>query len=469
MIRLLRSTALRLALGYAALFVVSSLLLVGFLWWHTANYLDRETDAVILADAQAIAERLRDFGLPGALETVADRVAHASDEHAIYLLTDPTLHPLAGNLQAWPLSVGSQPGWYEIELAREGKLHATRGLFLELPSGFRLLVGRDIQDRVEVRSLILRGLIWASIVALGLAVLGGFLLRRSLLHRVEAINRTASAIVRGNFSERVPVQGSSDEFDQLAETINAMLARIEHLVERVRNASNAVAHDLRTPLAELRARLEDLARARPPVETMHDEIEKAVVDIDGIIGIFNALLRLAEIDSGARRSAFRRVELSEIAAQVSEIYEPLAEEKAIVIAPEISSGMAVEGDPDLIAQAIGNLIDNAIKFAPPKSRIALRIVPGSNGMVGIEIADSGPGIVDVERSRVTEPFYRSDRSAGTEGRGLGLSVVDAVARLHGGTLELKDNAPGLIAILTLPLIEGGERTRPGRMPASVAT
>ena len=468
---LVRSTAVRLALGYAALFVVSSLVLVGFLWWRTADYLDREIDAVIVADAQAISDRLRDFGLPGAIETIADRVSHAGDEHSIYLLTDPALHRVAGNLEAWPLQVGSTPGWYEIELVRAGKVHATRGLFAVLPGGFRLLVGRDIQDRVEVRTLILHGLAWASLGALGLAILGGLLLRRSVLHRVEAINRTASAIVRGEFSQRVPVQGSSDEFDRLARTINSMLERIEHLVDRVRGASNAVAHDLRTPLAELRARLEDIARARPPGEAVHEEIEKAVADIDRVIGIFNALLRLAEIDSGLRRSAFRRVDLAEIVGQVSEIYEPLAEEKGIVIAAEIPSGAAVDGDADLIAQAIGNLLDNAIKYAPPNSRVSLQIASGDEGRLAIEVADHGPGIGDSERARVTEPFYRGDRSAGTEGTGLGLSVVEAVARLHGGALEFRDNKPGLIAVLTLPGAgaRDGAETDPLRVIRPMAT
>ena len=214
---LTRSTAVRLAFGYAVLFIVSSLLLTGFLWWRTTLYLDREIDAVIIADAQAISDRLRDFGLPGAIETIDDRVGHASDEHAIYLLVDPTLSPVAGNLQAWPLAVRSAPGWYDINLERDGKLHVTRALFGLLPGGFRLLVGRDVQDRVEVRGLIVDSLIWASVVASILAIVGGLLMRRAVLARVETINRTANAIVQGDLSRRVPTQGSSDEFDQLAD------------------------------------------------------------------------------------------------------------------------------------------------------------------------------------------------------------------------------------------------------------
>ena len=189
---LLRSTAVRLAFGYAVLFIVSSLLLAGFLWWRTAIYLDREIDAVIIADGQAIADRLRDFGLPGAIDTISERVGRASDQRAIYLLTDPMLTPLAGNLQAWPLAVRSAPGWYQINLVRDGNLQMTRVLFLQLPSGFRLLVGRDVEDRVEVRELIVSALGWSSLGALILAIAGGLLVRGAVLRRVEAINRTAT-------------------------------------------------------------------------------------------------------------------------------------------------------------------------------------------------------------------------------------------------------------------------------------
>jgi signal transduction histidine kinase len=447
---LLRSTAVRLAFGYALLFIVSSLLLGGFLWWRTALYLDREIDAVIIADGQAIADRLRDFGLPGAIETINDRVGQAGDQHAIYLLTDPALTPIAGNLRAWPLAVRSTPGWYEVNLVRDGRLHVTRALFVALPSGFRLLVGRDVEDRVEVRRLVVSALLWASVGALILAVAGGAMVRAAVLRRVESINRTARAIVQGDLSHRVPTRGSSDEFDRMAQMINTMLEQIEQLIEGVRNATNVVAHDLRTPLAELRTRLERLLRDRPaPVETF-DEIHAAVADIDRIVGIFNALLRLAEIDSGVRRAGFRRVDLAPVTTDLVELYEPLAEEKDVSLAVDAPSGMAVRGDPGLLAQAIGNLVDNAIKFAPREGKVALRIKASGKNEVEIAVADTGPGIAEADKSRVTQRFYRGVCAAGTEGSGLGLSVVDAVARLHGGTLALNDNDPGLVAVLTLP-------------------
>jgi signal transduction histidine kinase len=229
-----------------------------------------------------------------------------------------------------------------------------------------------------------------------------------------------------------------------------MLEQIEHLIDGVRNATNVVAHDLRTPLAELRTRLETLIGTRPPPAETYDELQDAVGDIDRIVNIFNALLRLAEIDSGVRRAGFRRVELAGVTTELTELYEPLAEEKHVamtVVAPE---GIAVRGDPDLLAQAIGNLVDNAIKYTPCGGKVELRVASDVKDQVSVAVTDTGPGIADVDKARVTERFYRGNRASGTEGIGLGLSVVDAVTRLHGGSLAFHDIGPGLEVILTLP-------------------
>jgi len=446
----LRSTSVRLALGYAALFAASSLLMVGSLWWHTTGYLDRRIDGIIAADARQISDQLRDLGLPGAVEAIDERVAEAPDEQAIYLLADGQLKPLAGNLPAWPAAVISKPGSYQVELVRHGQLRVVRLRLVALPDGLNLLVGRDVENRAELRALIIDGLCWAAGTAFLLAIAGGVLVRRAVLSRVGTINDTASAIVRGDLSERVPARDTTDAFDRLSQTINAMLQQIQQLVERVRNTSNAIAHDLRTPLAELRARLEELLRTRPEREIAFEEIHKAVADIDRVIAVFNALLRLAEIDSGVRRSGFRRVELADLATEVAELYGPLTEEKDAVFAVDAQRGMAVNGDPHLLAQAVGNLVDNAVKYAPRYGRVSLRIAPWSDGWIEIAVADNGPGISSGEKAQVTQRFYRGPSSAGTSGIGLGLSVVEAVARLHEGSLTLTDNDPGLIASLRMP-------------------
>ncbi len=448
--RLLGSTSLRIALAYAGIFVLSSLILGAVLWWGTVRYLDSEIDAVILADTQAIGDQLRFLGLPGAARTISDRVEDTADEHAIYLLADPLLHPLAGNMAAWPIEVDRRPGWYQAELVRQGKRYATRLLNVALPGEFHLLVGRDVQNRVELRALILEGLGWAALAAAALAVAGGLLVRRAVLARVAQLNTTTTAIVQGQLSRRLPTRASADEFDQLARTINEMLAQIELLVDGVRNASNAIAHDLRTPLGELRARLESLARGRPNSDSTGAEIEGAIADVDRLIGIFNALLRLAAIDSGARRAGFREVDLAALVREVAEVYGPLAEERGVVLAAEPGEGLVVTGDPSMLAQAIGNLVDNAVKYAPARGRVELAARKLADGRLAVSVADNGPGIAEAERAKVVERFYRGDASRGTPGVGLGLAEVAAVARLHGGALELADNGPGLAASLILP-------------------
>ncbi len=450
MLKLLRSTSVRLALGYAGLFIVSSMLLIGLVWWNTTGYLDRETDAVITADIRAVGDRLQDFGLAGAVQTMNERVLADADQKGIYLLTDPGMRPLAGNVEAWPAEIGLQPGWHEVDLVYKNKLHATRLLHVVLRGNFHLLVGRDVQERAAMRDLFLRSFGWAVLVALAFAAAGGFMIRRAVLRRIDRINRTTTAIVQGDLGQRVALRDAEDEFDQLAQTINSMLDQIQHLIEGVRNVSNAVAHDLRTPLAELRTRLEALLRDIPPSERMLDEIGEAVGDIDRLIGIFNALLRLAEIDSGLRRAGFVTVDLPGLAADMAELYAPAAEAKSIALTLEAVADLKAQGDPQLLAQAVGNLIDNAVKYTPRGGMISLTVRPGAHGWQEIEIADNGPGISADERGRVTQRFYRSDAARGTGGAGLGLNLVEAVVRLHGGALELADNQPGLRACFRIP-------------------
>jgi signal transduction histidine kinase len=450
MIRLLRSSSARLALGYAGLFIASSLLLVSLLWWRTAGYLDREIDAVILSDTRAVGDRLRDFGLAGAIETVRDRAANG-DKNAIYLLANPAFEPLAGNLNGWPPTVGYATGWSQAKMMRGGQTHETRLLNVAMIGGFHLLVGRDVQDRVQVRALILNGLGWATLAALAIAALGGLIAQRSLSSRVDMISRTTAAIVRGDLGQRVPEGGSDDEYDRLSRMINQMLEQIQNLIEGVRNVSNAVAHDLRTPLAEARARLEDVLGRRPPPQEVFTGIEETIGDIDRLIEMSNALLRLAEIDSGVRRSGFRRVDLAKIASEVVELYQPTAEAREIAFAMRAPAETPVNGDPYLLAQALGNLIDNAIKYAPVHGKVDVRLTPQSDGNVEISVTDDGPGIPDAEKEHVTERFYRGDSSRAKAGVGLGLSLVASVAKLHGGVLSFVDNHPGLVATLSLPM------------------
>jgi signal transduction histidine kinase len=450
MLSVFRSTSVRLALGYAVLFVASSLLLVGLMWWRMAGYLDRKTAAVIRADTQAISDDFRFEGLPGVIEMINELRGEVADGNAVYLLADASLKPIAGNLGRWPSNLEVKPGWYELSLFADHRVRVVRIQEVALANGFHLVVGRDIRDQAEVRALIVDGLSWAAVSALVLAVAGGVLVRRAVLRRVENINRTTSAIVHGDLARRLPTRGTTDELDQLSQTINSMLQQIEDLIEGIRNTSNSVAHDLRTPLAELRAQLEGMVLAGSSRETMLEGVQKALGDIDRVIGIFNALLRLTEIDSGVRRSGFRRVDLTNIATEVAELYGPLIEEKKAAFDVNVGTGLVVNGDPHLLAQAVGNLVDNAVKYTPCHGAVCLRIERCNDSEIDIVVSDNGPGIPDADKPRVTQRFYRCGAGDQTAGTGLGLSLVEAVARLHEGQLKLSDNQPGLMASLKLP-------------------
>lgn len=453
-----RSISVRIALVYATLVIATVFSLEGFVWWRTTGYLDREITAVIVADTQAVGDALRDFGLEGARERIDDRVQQTADEHAVYLLSDPARAPIAGNLTDWPAEVGEAEGWYDVPLLRDGVRHATRILHVVLlPSGYHLLVGRDVQDRVVLRAQIVSSLLWTALVALVLAIAGGLLVRRAVLARVAGLNQTVNAIVHGDLTRRMTTHANGDEFDQLAKTINGMLDQIQLLVEGARNTSDAIAHDLRTPLAELRARLESVLRSRSADRSAVEEVEKAVADTDRLIGVFNALLRLADVKSGVRRSGFRDIDPAEIAAEVFELYEPAAEAKDIELTLAAPAGFSVYGDPHLLSQALANLIDNAIKFSEAGGRVQLCVRSTVSGQLEMAVADSGPGIPDDEKARVVEKFQRGKGQESKPGSGLGLSLVDAITRLHGGTLQLADNHPGLLVSILLPLKHGSER------------
>jgi hypothetical protein len=269
------------------------------------------------------------------------------------------------------------------------------------------------------------------------------------MSRVDSIRQTVSAIIHGDLKHRLPTHLSNEELNTLSLTINGMLDQIELLVHGVRNVSNAIAHDLRTPLAELRSRLEGLTLIRPPSEETFAEIDGAVADVDRVIRIFDALLRLAEIDAGMRRSGFVPVDLSDIATTAVEFYEPAAELKNVALKFDSDGPLPAAGDPVLLAQALSNLIDNALKYAPRDGLIEVAVRRRPDGAAQISVTDNGPGINDIEKSKVVERFYRGDASRGTPGVGLGLSLVQAVAKLHGSTLELSDRNPGLQAVFTI--------------------
>ncbi|MGC8476577.1 MAG: sensor histidine kinase [Acetobacteraceae bacterium] len=446
---LFRSAGVRFALVYAGLLAITAAALAIFLWWATAGLLDRQVEAAIRADARGLAERWEEGGIPALVLTIQDRIAEGVDAQAIYLLVGPLGQRLAGNLTGWPRPVTRTDGWYQLPVTRQGVRSIGLVHSYNLPGGFRLLVGRDVRNRAKLRELLTDALLWAMgvvaiMVSIGAAVVRSFF-RRSLAN----VTDTANAIAAGDLTQRVRLSGRGDEFDQLAETINEMLDRIARLMDGVRAVSNAIAHDLRTPIARARARLEDAALHADGPEALQAAIERATADLDGIVAVFQALMRISEIEAGSRRSAFAPFDLAPVLADMAELYAAVAEDKGVTLEVALPEHLPANGDAALIQQAVANLLDNAVKFSPTGGTVRLAAQGGAE--LSITVADQGPGIPPADRARATERFFRGEAARSTPGSGLGLALVQAVAQLHGGQLVLGDANPGLLARLVLPL------------------
>jgi hypothetical protein len=392
---------------------------------------------------------------------VRARSLHAGQ--SLYLLSDSRHHFVAGNLEFWPQLSGGAGQTVEFDFDRpiDGKLEArrARGRVFELAGGFQLLVAQDVHDRYLTERMFTTTLPWTVILILILGAAGGALLSRNMLQRLDAINRTSGEIIAGDLSRRVPLNGSGDEFDVLAENLNRMLDRIERLMKGLREVTDSVAHDLRTPLNRLRNRLEESVARLNANGAQADEIERAIAETDKLIATFNALLLIAETDAGTTRAAMAALDLGGVAADVAELYEPLAEERNVLLTLLPSAGVLIEGNRSLIAQALANLVDNAIKYTPAGGHVRIRAA-GTNAGVELSVADSGPGISPADKPRVTERFVRLEASRNSPGTGLGLSLVVAVAHFHNAELLLEDNVPtGLKAVLRFP--KSALRSMPG--------
>jgi signal transduction histidine kinase len=465
---MMRSSAVSLALGYVVLGIAALVLFAAPLWYAWQVTIQDGRAEFLQADAQRLTDVFRREGADGLKTFIDARVQMQIANERILLLTDASLHPLAGNLGAWPGAVPVAPGNYTIKFTPDnrgapGNRDVQTALIhvAQLGGGYNLLVGRDNALFAPLQTHFWYGLAGAVAVLSIAGLLIGLITRRALMSRVNSIRHTVSAIIHGDLKHRLPTQLNDDELNTLSRTINGMLEQIELLVHGVRNVSNSIAHDLRTPLAELRSRLEELALIRPPPEQAFAEIDGAVADVDRVIRIFDALLRLAEIDAGLRRSGFVTLDLADLAANAVEFYAPAAELKNIDLEFRSDGALPVSGDPILLAQALGNLIDNALKYAPENGAIVVAALKSGEAGAEISVSDNGPGIVDGEKSKVVQRFYRGDASRGTPGVGLGLSLVQAVAKLHGSSLVLSDQNPGLRAAVTLPL--------EAAMPAAIPT
>ena len=444
--KLLRSSPFRLAVAYASLFAGSALLLLSFVYWSTAGYMLRQADETIDAEIAGLAERYQTGGLVGLTTLIEQRLARQQPTgSSLYLVADAAYRPRVGNLSAWPQVDVDSDGWLNFRLGQpEGEdTHWARARQFRLDRGYFLLAGRDMYELESIRVTVVQTIAWGFALTIVLALVGGVLVGRGRIRRVSVINRAISDVVAGDLTRRIPTDATGDDIEQLTNNLNRMLAELEEQVDAVQRVSDNIAHDLRTPLARLRTRLELLRESETePGQSRYELAERAVGEADGLLATFNALLRIARIEVGRRRQEFSRVDITRLIHDVAELYGPLLDEAGLQLDTQPESGLAVVGDRDLLFQAVANLIDNVLKHVPSGGYVTVTSRCSPSG-VDIVVADNGPGVPADERIRVLERFYRLDTSRTKPGAGLGLSLVNAVAKLHDATLSLSENHPGL--------------------------
>lgn len=416
----------------------------------------QQMDSTIQAEIQGLAERYDQEGLQGLTELITERVnRQQATGNSIYLLTTFTLQPLVGNLDRWPKNASINNDWIEFALEiseQSSENHLARAKIFRLPGQYGLLVGRDIHQLTEAKRRIIQALTWGLAIMLLLAFIGGLVLSRRTVRKIERINQTTKSIMSGDLSRRVPVTGRNDDFDQVAENLNQMLDRIQMLMEDIRRVSDNIAHDLRTPLARLRQHLEEARLQEDPSSKSALNLEQSIKEADSLLTTFNALLRIARIEAGQIKAGFTDIDFHGLLEDIVEFYEPLVDEKNQTLETTLEANIVSMGDRDLLFQAFANILENAIKYTPDRGNLSISLIRLSNDLI-ITIADNGLGIPATERKNVFRRFYRLDQSRGSSGNGLGLSMVSAVISMHNGTIALEDNIPGLRTIIRLPLSE----------------
>lgn len=442
----LTSSTFKQALIAIGAFGVIVSALFSYVYLSTSSYVRSRSDRAIVTEYLSLQSAYERSGRDGLIALIQQRIGDKSFADSVYILADPSLGPLAGNLKAWPSTATAARGWTEFR-APESSPNATnrpllRAMLGTFPGGDRLLVGRDIGDLDSFTDQIKTAVI--SVAAL-LVVVAGFasiLVTRRTVGRIESINATSRAIMQRGLDQRIPLRGTNDEWDRVAENLNQMLDRIETLMGEVKQVSDNVAHDLRTPLTRMRGRLERAYHSQRIGE--HDQvlIGDTIADLDAVLRIFASITRIAQIETQARKGAFRTVNLAEIAGEVVELYDAAAEQDGTRLTVAGDREVLVTGDRDLIFDAVANLVDNALKHGRAGGNV---VVTNENldGRPVISIADNGPGIPVGEHEHVFKRFYRLEHSRYASGNGLGLSLVAAVARLHDARIEMLDNAPGL--------------------------
>jgi hypothetical protein len=457
--KLLRTTAFQLTLVYLLIFVLFAVSLLGYFALNTRRLITEQITRTVTSEVGRLREQYREAGIRGLVLFIDLRSRRPGSN--LYLVTTPTGEALAGNVGALAPGALDHPGWVEalyrrIEAPDETE-HRALVLVVELPGGFRLLVGRDLEERERIYGIIANAGRWSFALVVVLGVAGGFFVSRRVLKRIDAMTDTAHTIMAGDLAGRLPIAGTGDELDRLAENVNAMLERIEALMGGLKEVSDNIAHDLKTPLTRLRNRCEQALRNARNDGDYRAALESTIAESDELIRTFDALLMIARAESGHARDNMTEFDAAAIARDVGDLYEPLAEQHGLALKVEAPLVAPVWGNRELISQALANLIDNAIKYASPDARTMngvpaeIVIKAGAEGeRITLAVEDRGPGIAESERGRVIERFVRLEQARSQPGSGLGLSLAAAVARLHGGDLKLEDNHPGLRCVIALP-------------------
>ena len=445
-----RTTSFRLAALYAFFFGLSTTALLLLVYWYTLGQMEQDLEHSVSARLTQLHGVYDSGGLKALKKSVTQESSQPGSRFR-YALIDPRGVRIAGQV---PYSdLGEE--WQELEgedeeSGGENEDAILGGHGVRLPGGWLLWVGRDVETLHELRERLAGAVSAAMAVTIALALGAGVFMGWQVSRRVEAMNRTARSIMAGDLTRRLAVRGTGDEFDRLAEQFNAMLERIQALMENLRQVSSNIAHDLRTPLAHLRHRLEELRGRTLTTVQYQDAVDQAIGETDTILATFEALLRIAQIESGRRRTAFTRVDLSALLEELAETYAPVAEDMGHKLSAEVSAGVHVQGDRRLLTQMLVNLIENALRHTPAGTRVEMRLPEPAQSGALVTVSDNGPGVPEQERDKIFRRFYRLDASRTTPGSGLGLSLVAVIAELHDVTITLKDNRPGLRVDLQFP-------------------
>jgi signal transduction histidine kinase len=440
----LDTSPFRIAIVYSIVFACGAAALLGAVDFAVSRVVDGSTDNLIEAEVQGLREQMQVLSRSDFIELIEQRSQDQDVRGAVYLMVDPQLRPVAGNVPAWPKIDASEGKWFlfkvSVPFGDETREHEMRAQRFPLPGGYRMLVGHDVQERQDVKNLMMRGLIAAVAMTLLLGLSGGFWMGRRILAQAGAISAVATQIMRGDLSQRLPVRDAEDEINTLAREINTMLDKIEQLTLGMRTVLDSAAHDLRTPLNRLQATAEEAMAQLGAGSPERRVLERVTTEVDHMRSTLDALLRIALAETGT--VAREPVDLSELVASVVELYAPVSEERGIELESSVAAGAQVLGSRQLLAQALANLLDNAIKFTPDGGHIRV-LLRGSAGDPEVIVEDNGPGIPADKREIVLGRRVRLDEARKFPGSGLGLSLVAAVTKLHGARLVLDDAAPGL--------------------------